>query len=486
MRLLAGSAGVLSLALGLSIGSAKAVDVSVEAGVSLNVNAGVELNIGYFHEQLAPHGTWVEVAEYGRVWQPSVAVNTEWRPYMDEGHWIWTDQGWYWNSTYKWGWAAFHYGRWNYVDKYNWVWSPDTTWAPAWVSWRQSDSVYGWAPLSHGSRFEAGVFIGGGIELRAEAYNFVPAQSFLSINLGSVAVPRARRTTVYNETKIINNTYVYNDNRVINNGIPVTQVAVATRQEIKAAPIADAKVSDEKPAPGKVAAFRPAIKNEQPKTPPATPAAKPDATPAKVETAAKPETPAAKPDTAVKPAPKPDVAPDKADPAKPAKVEDPKSEPAKPKVDAKPDTDPKTPAAKPDVAPVRPERVKSDTKKEEDPKSEPAKPKVDAKPETDTRKPEPNADVAPERPSLKPETKKVNVEEPKSKPAKPKADSKPDAAERTPAPKPDAAPKKREANKPDEPKVNQNEPKPNQQNPKDEPPAKPARSNNKDSKPDNK
>jgi len=29
-------------------------------------------------------------------------------------------------------------------------------WSPAWVSWRQSETTFGWAPLPIGTRFEAG------------------------------------------------------------------------------------------------------------------------------------------------------------------------------------------------------------------------------------------------------------------------------------------------------------------------------------------
>ncbi len=259
---------VFFITLGFSNQHAWGVDATVEAEV--NVNA--DLNIGLFYEKLAPHGQWVEIETYGWVWQPAVVVTDEtWRPYCNEGHWVYTDAGWYWESSYPWAWAAFHYGRWSYHEKYKWVWLPDVTWGPAWVTWRRSDDVYGWAPLPFGARFEAGAFAGASLDLKADLFTFVPAQSFLSIHVGSAALPREKVTTVFNKTKVVNNTYVYNNNRVVNNGIPKEEVAATTKQEIKTATIADAKSPGQKgESDGKIAAFRPALKNEKPKNPPPT------------------------------------------------------------------------------------------------------------------------------------------------------------------------------------------------------------------------
>ena len=87
---------------------------------------------------------------------------------MNDGHWVYTDDGWYWDSNYEWGWAAFHYGRWNHVDNYNWVWSPDTVWAmPSWVELARIgfDSTVGRRCLSV-RRFEGGVVVGN-VDVRA-------------------------------------------------------------------------------------------------------------------------------------------------------------------------------------------------------------------------------------------------------------------------------------------------------------------------------
>ena len=115
------------------------------------------VTVNTFYDSLSGYGSWVEVPEYGWCWQPSVAsVDPGWQPYSDNGGWMWTDSGWYWNSYYSWGWAPFHYGRWHRAG-FGWCWVPDTCWAPAWVAWRSSDSHCGWAPLPPGARWSAGV-----------------------------------------------------------------------------------------------------------------------------------------------------------------------------------------------------------------------------------------------------------------------------------------------------------------------------------------
>jgi hypothetical protein len=119
-----------------------------------------EVNFQYFHDQLAPFGTWINIGGVD-YWRPdqAVAVNPDWRPYYDMGQWAQTDNGLYWQSDYTWGDIPFHYGRWVLQPGIGWVWAPDYTWGPAWVFWRQDegDACLGWAPLPVGA-----VFINGG------------------------------------------------------------------------------------------------------------------------------------------------------------------------------------------------------------------------------------------------------------------------------------------------------------------------------------
>ncbi|HVM60672.1 MAG TPA: DUF6600 domain-containing protein [Verrucomicrobiae bacterium] len=110
----------------------------------------------YFQQQLSPYGAWVNVPGYGMCWQP-YGIAYGWRPYYDNGYWVYTDAGMYWQSNYAWGAIPFHYGRWSYVTGYGWVWSPAYVYAPAWVVWRHTDDYCGWAPLPYGA-----VFVDGG------------------------------------------------------------------------------------------------------------------------------------------------------------------------------------------------------------------------------------------------------------------------------------------------------------------------------------
>ncbi len=235
-----------------------------------------DANISYFYQALAPSGTWHQTANYGWAWRPSVvSVEANWRPYCNDGHWVWSDHGWYWESNYSWGWAAFHYGRWYNDHEYGWVWVPDTTWGPAWVNWRQNDQYYGWAPLPPAARFEAGAgfsfnskHVGFDFELdfglHERDYAFVSCDRFLEPNLLISVVPEARISNVYHSTTIIRNTYVYN-NRVINNGVSYREVATRTSRNIETVQISDAhftagaEIRGEVRSRNTIVAFRPTI-----------------------------------------------------------------------------------------------------------------------------------------------------------------------------------------------------------------------------------
>jgi hypothetical protein len=140
-----------------------------------------------FYDQLADQGTWVQTDKYGYVFQPKEG-DSNWRPY-EYGHWVNTDAGMTWDSDEPFGWATYHYGRWVNIDGYGWVWVPGYTWAPAWVSWRDSDDYVGWAPLPPETCvgidfFDPGIFFGFGFHIGDDCdlaygigpwcYNFCP------------------------------------------------------------------------------------------------------------------------------------------------------------------------------------------------------------------------------------------------------------------------------------------------------------------------
>ncbi|MDB6121332.1 MAG: hypothetical protein JWQ71_325 [Pedosphaera sp.] len=223
---------------------APAVEVAPPAYVS---NAPAEVN--YFYNDLSPYGSWVELDGVGWCWQPrTVIVNREWRPYSDGGHWVYTDAGWYWQSDYSWGWAPFHYGRWYRHERCGWVWTPDTVWAPAWVTWRISGDNCGWAPLPPRAYFDArsgyrynGVSVGVTFDfgLHADHFTFVALRDFRERDLGHRRLPPTQVKNVYNNTTIVNN-YVVNNNTIVNKGVPVERVAAVTHTEVKKVAIRDA------------------------------------------------------------------------------------------------------------------------------------------------------------------------------------------------------------------------------------------------------
>jgi hypothetical protein len=83
--------------------------VSIQKASAQN-NDTISLQV--FHDELSQYGAWVDSPEYGSVWVPN--VDPGFKPYVTNGHWIFTDYGWTWSSDFPWGWAAFHYGRWYY------------------------------------------------------------------------------------------------------------------------------------------------------------------------------------------------------------------------------------------------------------------------------------------------------------------------------------------------------------------------------------
>jgi|GEM_PF-2241219 len=209
-----------------------------------------------FYEALSPYGSWVEVDD-SWYWQPTVVtVERGWKPYSNRGRWLYTDAGWTWQSEYSWGWAAFHYGRWDNHPRYGWIWHPDNVWGPAWVSWRSDDRYAGWAPLPRHAHYDTEVgfsFRGKNVSvnfnfgLSERDYCFVPVEYVHDEHVYEHRLRPAQVTNIYNDTTVINNTYVYNDNRIINQGVPVDRVRQASRTEIRPTRIVDANVKAGQP-----------------------------------------------------------------------------------------------------------------------------------------------------------------------------------------------------------------------------------------------
>ena len=200
-----------------------------------------EVTVNYFYDTLSPYGTWVQIDGYGRCWRPTVVVyDSDWRPYCDRGHWVYTDCGWYWDSDYSWG-VAFHYGRWFHHSRFGWCWYPDTVWAPSWVAWRSGGDYCGWAPLPPFAEFRPGFgfyYHGAGVAmdfdfgLNFDCFTFVSTGHFYDRHPRSFCLERARVPQVFHQTTIINN-YSVNNRIIENRGISVDRIRNVTHRNLE-------------------------------------------------------------------------------------------------------------------------------------------------------------------------------------------------------------------------------------------------------------
>ncbi len=177
--------------------------------------AAADVSVDLFYDSLQPYGDWIQTADYGYVWHPKDAAK-DWRPYT-KGSWAYTNDGWTFVSEEPHAWATYHYGRWADIADTGWVWVPESTWAPAWVSWRTSDKYVGWAPLPPEARFDESV----GIQAWADSYydigpasyNFVETRQLGAPDLATVVVGLPQNETIISETKTVTDIR-YSDNFV--------------------------------------------------------------------------------------------------------------------------------------------------------------------------------------------------------------------------------------------------------------------------------
>jgi len=196
------------------------------------------VDTGVFYNRLAPYGSWVWIqGQY--VWVPS-RVDRSWRPYT-RGRWVYTDRGWTWASNEPFGWATYHYGRWGFSNRVGWFWVPGNRWAPAWVSWRESDDYLAWAPLP--PAYDGGININVSIGTVPEYYwQVVPSRSFLSDDLqGQFVRDRDRQRSILERSRALGNTTITNNNVVVNNVVNVTYVEEKTKKKVVERKIGRAK-----------------------------------------------------------------------------------------------------------------------------------------------------------------------------------------------------------------------------------------------------
>jgi Family of unknown function (DUF6600) len=233
-----------------------------------DAQADVSVGVSLFYDDLAPHGDWFEMENYGWVWTPR-HVAADWRPYT-RGRWVFSDDdGWLWASDEEGGWATCHYGRWFFDDRYGWVWVPGRDWAPAWVAWRFGGGYVGWAPLPPQFRSNAGVgFRVGDVDFDAwltpRQYVFVPERHFVDSRVYREVVSPARNWTIVNVTQPVTN-YGVRQNRLVNRSLSVEQVEGHLGRAVPRVRVVEEHMTPPRRAEvkeGTVRVFRPTVRSE--------------------------------------------------------------------------------------------------------------------------------------------------------------------------------------------------------------------------------
>ncbi len=235
----------------------------------------IHSDVGLFYEELAHHGDWVESDKGEFLWIPT-ATPADWRPYTI-GQWAYDQaNGWVWLSGWSWGWAPFHYGRWMFHPEYGWAWKPGTQWAPAWVAWRSSNEVIGWAPLSPAFELNNGETMLNDQQLESidlYSWSFVPAKKIFSSNLHAKAIIMAGRNPTLLAQTHSESRYKVSDAGIFNVGIDPLQLFDESSPTLRLVSLVDVTFPDAVAmthvGENQAAIFRPTIDLNSELSPPA-------------------------------------------------------------------------------------------------------------------------------------------------------------------------------------------------------------------------
>ncbi len=236
------------LITGICLGMTAQKASAQQASVSMQV----------FYDQLSPYGHWVHHPRHGYVWLPGAEAGVGFSPYSTNGHWRLTNDGWTWISDFSWGWAPFHYGRWDRDASLGWLWIPDTHWGPAWVNWRRDNDHFGWYPMEPSRNSSQREY-----NNHNDRWTFVNNRDIDRPDIHNYYIDRSKNVTIIHNTTIINNTHVNNSTHVTyNTGPRKADVEKATGQPIKEAAVVDADKPGQNESGDKVQIYKPAVTNK--------------------------------------------------------------------------------------------------------------------------------------------------------------------------------------------------------------------------------
>ena len=189
-------------------------------------------HVGFFYRPLLAYGEWIELDPGFYAWRPH-RTPYGWRPYW-RGHWVWSDQGWYWVSNEPFGWAVYHYGRWFYDDYYGWIWVPDDVWGPAWVEWRYDDNYIGWAPLPPyaGFRMNVGIHFSVAWDAPYNYWCFVRHKHFTKTNYSHYVVSTSTTRRLIRTTRSARD-YSVDRGNIYNRGVERSYIEQRGRVRIE-------------------------------------------------------------------------------------------------------------------------------------------------------------------------------------------------------------------------------------------------------------